>query len=148
VIKHTSSCAAPAAKQATPSDFDLSPIFRMKHEFSRAKRLLFPWISPRSASVWKSILGVYISRQPFSFTFARTYRMDQFLYICDVDAEPLHRYRRGGYHPIRLGDLLKDGGYKILHKLDWSGYSTVWAARGQRFYLSLPLSRYEAYKNC
>lgn len=106
----------------------------------------FPWISPRSASTWKSILGVYISRQPFSFTFARTYHMDQFLHICDVDAEPLHRYRRGGYHPIRLGDLLKDGRYKILHKLGWGGYSTVWAARDQRFRLSLPLGRYEAYK--
>ncbi|KAI0809592.1 kinase-like protein [Xylaria sp. FL0064] len=58
--------------------------------------------------------------------------MDQFLHICDVDAEPLHRYRRGGYHPIRLGDLLKDGRYKILHKLGWGGYSTVWAARDQR----------------
>ncbi|KAF2257428.1 kinase-like protein [Trematosphaeria pertusa] len=58
--------------------------------------------------------------------------MDQFSHICDVDAEPLHRYRKGGYHPIGLGDLLKDGRYKILHKLGWGGYSTVWAARDRR----------------
>ncbi|TID13092.1 putative CMGC SRPK protein kinase [Venturia nashicola] len=35
--------------------------------------------------------------------------MDQSPHICGVNAEPLHRYRRGGYHPIRLGELLKDG---------------------------------------
>ncbi|KAG6120001.1 hypothetical protein E4U14_004337 [Claviceps sp. LM454 group G7] len=28
---------------------------------------------------------------------------------CDIDAEPLHRYRPGGYHPLLLGDVLKDG---------------------------------------
>ena len=35
--------------------------------------------------------------------------------------------------PTGRGDLLKDGRYKILHKLGWGGYSTVWAARDQRF---------------
>ncbi|RDI86973.1 hypothetical protein Vi05172_g3207 [Venturia inaequalis] len=74
------------------------------------------------------------------------YRTDQVSHICDVDAEPLHRYRRGGYHPISLGDLLKDGRYRIMHKLGWGGYSTVWAARDQRFRLSLPFDRREAYK--
>ncbi|KAJ6267041.1 kinase-like domain-containing protein [Bipolaris maydis] len=44
---------------------------------------------------------------------------------CDIDAEPLHRYQWGGYHPVHLGDYLKNGRYKILHKLGWSGYSTV-----------------------
>ena len=53
--------------------------------------------------------------------------------VCDVDAEPLHRYRPGGYHPLRLGDTLGDGRYKVFHKLGWGGYSTVWAARDQRF---------------
>lgn len=48
---------------------------------------------------------------------------------CEVDAEPLERYRKGGYHPIHLGDTLKDGRYKILHKLGWGGYATVWLAR-------------------
>lgn len=51
------------------------------------------------------------------------------LYKSDVDAEPVHRYRRDGYHPIHLGDVLNDGRYKITHKLGWGGYSTVWAAR-------------------
>ncbi|KAI1130751.1 kinase-like domain-containing protein [Nemania abortiva] len=53
-------------------------------------------------------------------------------YTCDVDAEPLHRYRPGGYHPIHLGDHLKNGRYKILHKVGWGGYSTTWAARDRQ----------------
>jgi len=106
----------------------------------------FRCVGPRSARAWKSRLGVYISRHPFSRISARTYQMDQFSHTCDVDAEPLHRYRTGGYHPIRLGDLLKDGRYKIVHKLGWGGYSTVWAARDQRFRLSLPVYRRQAYK--
>lgn len=99
----------------------------------------FSRISPRNASTWKAILGTFISRHPFSFTFARTSQIEQLLHVCNIDAEPLYRYRRGGYHPIRLGGLLKDGRYKILHKLGWGGYSTVWAARDQRFRLSLSL---------
>jgi serine/threonine-protein kinase SRPK3 len=57
--------------------------------------------------------------------------MNQFLHTCDIDAEPLQRYCRGGYHPVKLGDALNDGTYKILHKLGWGGYSTVWAAKNQ-----------------
>ncbi|MCJ1425254.1 hypothetical protein MMC29_003142 [Sticta canariensis] len=48
---------------------------------------------------------------------------------CEVDAEPLERYRKGGYHPTHLGDIFKDGRYKIIHKLGWGGYATVWLAR-------------------
>ncbi|KAI0867389.1 kinase-like domain-containing protein [Hypoxylon argillaceum] len=57
--------------------------------------------------------------------------MTPVLYTCDIDAEPLHRYTEGGYHPVHLGDQLKHGRYRVLHKLGWGGYSTVWAARDQ-----------------
>lgn len=57
--------------------------------------------------------------------------MPPFEHTCSVDAEPLHRYTQGGYHPIHLGDELKQGRYRVLHKLGWGGYSTVWAARDQ-----------------
>ncbi|KAF2875293.1 kinase-like domain-containing protein [Massariosphaeria phaeospora] len=58
--------------------------------------------------------------------------MDPLTHTCGIDAEPLHRYRVGGYHPIALGDLFNDGRYKVLHKLGWGGYSTVWAAKDLR----------------
>lgn len=50
-------------------------------------------------------------------------------FYCDVDAEPLERYREGGYHPTHLGDLFKHGRYKIIHKLGWGAYATVWLAK-------------------
>ncbi|KAG5952897.1 hypothetical protein E4U57_005762 [Claviceps arundinis] len=49
-----------------------------------------------------------------------------------IDAESLDRYGPGGYHPVALGDVLKDGRYKILHKLGWGGHATTWAAKDQR----------------
>ena len=49
-------------------------------------------------------------------------------FYCEVDAEPLERYRKGGYHPTHLGDHFKDGRYRIIHKLGWGAYATVWLA--------------------
>ena len=46
-------------------------------------------------------------------------------FYCDVDAESLERFWDGGYHPTHLGDLFKDGRYKIIHKLGWGAYATV-----------------------
>ncbi|KAI1178993.1 kinase-like protein [Nemania sp. FL0916] len=63
-------------------------------------------------------------------------------YTCDIDAEPPCRYKLGGYHPIHLGDKLKSGRYKILHKVGHGGNSTTWAARDQEH------QRYVAVKIC
>lgn len=49
--------------------------------------------------------------------------------FCDLDAEPLRRYRIGGYHPVHLSEKLKSDRFEILHKLGWGGYSTVWLAK-------------------
>lgn len=85
----------------------------------------------RNSRAPKSALKAFNS-QPFSSTFAGTPGIDPLTHTCGIDAEPLHRYRVGGYHPIALGDLFKDGRYKVLHKLGWGGYSTVWAAKDLR----------------
>lgn len=61
----------------------------------------------------------------------RSFITSKFRYACDVEAEPLHRYRSGGYHPVRLGDAFKQGRYKVLHKFGHGGFSTVWIARDQ-----------------
>ena len=42
--------------------------------------------------------------------------------------ESLEKYRPGGYHPIMIGDLLHER-YRIVDKLGFGGYSTVWLAR-------------------
>lgn len=91
-------------------------------------------------SSMKATLNVYASKttirmsvvQRFSHMLAGPLKIDAFTHTCGIDAEPLHRYRIGGYHPVALGDLVNDGRYKVLHKLGWGGYSTVWVARDLR----------------
>lgn len=46
--------------------------------------------------------------------------------------EPLERYTPGGFHPVSLGDALKDGRYVIRHKLGYGGSSTVWLASDEQ----------------
>lgn len=53
--------------------------------------------------------------------------------------ERLERYDTGGYHPVMIGDLLHQR-YKIVDKLGFGGYSTIWLAQDTK------LNRYVAVK--
>jgi serine/threonine-protein kinase SRPK3 len=53
----------------------------------------------------------------------------EYWYIENV--EVLERYCPGGFHPITAGDRLHDR-YRIVHKLGFGYYSTVWLARDER----------------
>ncbi|CAG8040570.1 unnamed protein product [Penicillium salamii] len=46
--------------------------------------------------------------------------------------EDMDRYCPGGYHPLKIGDVLADGRYRLVDKLGYGGYSTVWLARDIR----------------
>lgn len=50
-------------------------------------------------------------------------RYNHVLYV-----EQLERYSSGGYHPIEIGDVLHHR-FKIVDKLGYGGFSTVWLAR-------------------
>ena len=43
------------------------------------------------------------------------------------ECEDLEFYEPDGFHPVHLGDIY-DGRYKIIHKLGFGGFSTVWLA--------------------
>ncbi|KAG2014427.1 hypothetical protein GB937_006652 [Aspergillus fischeri] len=44
------------------------------------------------------------------------------------DVEPVEEYRLGGYHPVLLRDILHSR-YKVIRKLAYGQFSTVWLAR-------------------
>ena len=56
------------------------------------------------------------------------------------NVEDIKRYTKGGFHPIRLGDVISSHGasatadsppqrYRILHKLGRGYFATVWFAQ-------------------
>ena len=49
-------------------------------------------------------------------------------YFAGPDAESPDRYQLGGYHPVHLGEVYHQR-YRVIHKLGFGTYSTVWLAR-------------------
>lgn len=46
----------------------------------------------------------------------------------EEEQEDVTQYRRGGYHPIHLGDILHER-YRVVRKIGWGHFSTVWLCR-------------------
>lgn len=44
------------------------------------------------------------------------------------EEEDLEDYKKGGYHPVNIGDRFDNGRYIVLRKLGWGHFSTVWLA--------------------
>ena len=42
------------------------------------------------------------------------------------DDEGTEGYRKGGYHPVKIGETFKDGRYVVRRKLGWGHFSTCW----------------------
>jgi hypothetical protein len=51
------------------------------------------------------------------------------VYKCSVEAEDLNNYSRGVCLPVEIRNVFKGDRYRVIHKLGWGGYVTVWLAR-------------------
>ena len=49
-------------------------------------------------------------------------------YFAGPDLESPNEYQPGGYHPVHLGDIYCER-YRVINKLGFGSYSTVWLAR-------------------
>jgi len=45
-----------------------------------------------------------------------------------AEDEGIEGYRRGGYHPVYIGDKFFHGRYVVVNKVGWGHFSTVWRA--------------------
>lgn len=80
------------------------------------------WVQqPFQQRLFPNPLGRHISRGTI-YHATSSARISQ----CGVEAEELDS---GPYFPVELGDFFKDGRYRVLNKLGWGGYATVWLAR-------------------
>ncbi|KIJ49855.1 hypothetical protein M422DRAFT_246221 [Sphaerobolus stellatus SS14] len=50
---------------------------------------------------------------------------DDILFTSMDMTEEITRYVTGGHHPVTIGDIL-NGKHRIMHKLGWGSYATVW----------------------
>ena len=48
------------------------------------------------------------------------------------DEEDLKDYKKGGYHPVTIGEQFANRRYRVLSKLGWGHFSTVWLAWDSR----------------
>ncbi|KAJ7785901.1 CMGC/SRPK protein kinase [Mycena metata] len=59
---------------------------------------------------------------------------------CCKDEESPAEYNTGGYLPVKLSDTFKHGRYRVLRKLGWGHFSTVWLVKDTQ------LNRHSALK--
>jgi hypothetical protein len=84
-------------------------------------------------------------KQPFILSRNQLVRMStrnplsERLYECSVESEDPDNYYGGRYFPVKLGDTFKSGRYRVIHKLGWGGFATVWLARDMQYAMSQSL---------
>ncbi|GLH07529.1 SRSF protein kinase 1 [Gryllus bimaculatus] len=91
-------------------------------------------VQPKQESSLETFIKRSEPRQTFSSGIAVD-EEDEILGSDDDEQEDPRDYCRGGYHPVRIGDLFHNR-YHVVRKLGWGHFSTVWLCwdlQGKRF---------------
>ncbi len=115
----------------------ISDCFALKRSLrdSASARSWQPFLPAAASSSRRRIFAIQDSLQDQSGRFSTMASTDEAEIEPDYGfqeaVESFKGYVPGGYHPVHLGDELANGRYKIVHKLGYGAYSTVWLARDQ-----------------
>lgn len=71
---------------------------------------------------------------------------DSDVYFTESDDEDHREYKRGGYHPVSIGEVYANR-YRIEAKLGWGHFSTVWLATDLKYVCSTALNG-SFYSSC
>lgn len=50
----------------------------------------------------------------------------------EEEEEDMQDYKKGGYHPVHVGDTFNESRYTVVRKLGWGHFSTVWLAHDHK----------------
>lgn len=63
------------------------------------------------------------------------------------EEEDMEDYKPGGYHPLYVGEYYKEKRYKLVRKLGWGHFSTVWLAKDMKMRRHVAMKIVRSAKN-
>ena len=79
----------------------------------------------------RRLLGIFYLRSRSAKVGIRMFSANDFHFHSFEATEDITRYSNGGYHPVIIGDILRSPSksYRIVQKLGFGTYATVWLAQ-------------------
>jgi serine/threonine protein kinase len=109
------------------------PEYHYPKSFTTVQGFRFAYCEARNPCVRSAssrITNIGYSRSQFSTMSLNSSLEPPIAYRWIDRVERLELYKPGGYHPVMIDDLLHHR-YRILDKLGYGGYSTIWLARDE-----------------
>lgn len=91
---------------------------------SYSARRIHPCLSAKSFLVRKGTMA-----PPTPSANRPTSKAEWRFHSMTTPTEWIEDYRPGKYHPVHIGDTFKDSRYRVIRKLGYGSFSTVWLAR-------------------
>ncbi|KAL1962324.1 hypothetical protein VTN77DRAFT_9815 [Rasamsonia byssochlamydoides] len=85
---------------------------------------------------------------PVPSTLPPADRAQRRFYPLRTPTEWIEDYRPGKYHPVHLGDTFKNARYKVIRKLGYGSFSTVWLAKDEELHSYVAIKILAASETC